>query len=222
MKLRVVLVFLIVLSFSVFLSFNLDYEKECEIVYEDSNIKQYSTSLELEESLVNNDLVSVLINLDYEKYEVIKRNESALSKSSVNDYNLSIRNNGKKYHYEKNKEYLKKKISREETKRNRNKAGNSVGELLRSPIPGIVVISIGMFVIMLMLNFHTEFTSDDFKYHFFFSWTSCYFCVILQVQEHQNNINNLKVEASAKNLNAISFYKKNGFEDFNVTLTTKI
>jgi ribosomal protein S18 acetylase RimI-like enzyme len=38
----------------------------------------------------------------------------------------------------------------------------------------------------------------------------------------QNNINNLKVEASAKNLNAISFYKRNGFEDFNVTLTTKI
>ena len=38
----------------------------------------------------------------------------------------------------------------------------------------------------------------------------------------QNNINNLKVEASAKNLNAISFYKKNGFEDFNVTLTTQI
>lgn len=107
MKLRVVLVFLIVLSFSVFLSFNLDYEKECEIVYEDSNIKQYSTSLELEELLVNNDLVSVLINLDYDKYEVIKRNESSLSKSSVNDYNLSIRNNGKKYHYEKNKEFLK-------------------------------------------------------------------------------------------------------------------
>ena len=38
----------------------------------------------------------------------------------------------------------------------------------------------------------------------------------------RNNINNLKVEASAKNLNAISFYKKNGFEDFNVTLTTQI
>lgn len=37
-----------------------------------------------------------------------------------------------------------------------------------------------------------------------------------------NNINNLKVEASAKNLNAINFYKRNGFEDFNVTLTTKI
>ena len=38
----------------------------------------------------------------------------------------------------------------------------------------------------------------------------------------RNNINNLKVEASAKNLNAINFYKRNGFEDFNVTLTTKI
>ena len=38
----------------------------------------------------------------------------------------------------------------------------------------------------------------------------------------RNNINNLKVEASAKNINAINFYKRNGFEDFNVTLTTKI
>lgn len=38
----------------------------------------------------------------------------------------------------------------------------------------------------------------------------------------RKNINNLKVEASAKNLNAINFYKRNGFEDFNVTLTTKI
>lgn len=35
----------------------------------------------------------------------------------------------------------------------------------------------------------------------------------------ENNIDNLKVEASAKNINAINFYKKNGFEDFNVTLT---
>lgn len=107
MKLRVVLVFLIVLNFSVFLSLNLDFEKDCEIVYEDSNIKQYSTSFELEESLADNDLVSVLINLDYDKYEVIKQNDNVLSKSSVNDYNLNIRDNGKKYHYEKNKEYLK-------------------------------------------------------------------------------------------------------------------
>ena len=37
-----------------------------------------------------------------------------------------------------------------------------------------------------------------------------------------NNIENLKVEASAKNLNAIKFYKQNGFEDFNVTLTMNI
>ena len=35
-------------------------------------------------------------------------------------------------------------------------------------------------------------------------------------------INNIKVEASAKNKNAISFYKKNGFEDFNITLTVNI
>lgn len=34
-----------------------------------------------------------------------------------------------------------------------------------------------------------------------------------------NGINNLIVTASAKNKNAISFYKKNGFEDFNLTLT---
>lgn len=37
-----------------------------------------------------------------------------------------------------------------------------------------------------------------------------------------NSINNLVVTASAKNVNAIEFYKKNGFDDFNITLTTKI
>jgi len=34
----------------------------------------------------------------------------------------------------------------------------------------------------------------------------------------KNKINNLKVEASIKNINAINFYRKNGFEDFNITL----
>ena len=38
----------------------------------------------------------------------------------------------------------------------------------------------------------------------------------------ENNINNLIVTASAKNINAINFYKKNGFEDFNLTLTMDI
>lgn len=38
----------------------------------------------------------------------------------------------------------------------------------------------------------------------------------------ENNIENLKVEASAKNINAINFYQKNGFENFNVTLTMNI
>lgn len=38
----------------------------------------------------------------------------------------------------------------------------------------------------------------------------------------ENNIENLKVEASAKNKNAINFYRKNGFEEFNITLTTNI
>ena len=33
------------------------------------------------------------------------------------------------------------------------------------------------------------------------------------------NINNLKVVASAKNLNAIEFYKKQGFKNFDITLT---
>ena len=37
-----------------------------------------------------------------------------------------------------------------------------------------------------------------------------------------NGINNLIVTASAKNVNAIEFYKRNGFDDFNITLTTKI
>lgn len=37
-----------------------------------------------------------------------------------------------------------------------------------------------------------------------------------------NNINNLKVIASAKNIKAIEFYKKNGFNDFDITLTTEI
>lgn len=38
----------------------------------------------------------------------------------------------------------------------------------------------------------------------------------------ESGIDNIKVEASAKNLNAINFYKKNGFEYFNVTLTMEI
>ena len=37
-----------------------------------------------------------------------------------------------------------------------------------------------------------------------------------------NGINNLIVTASAKNSNAIKFYRKNGFEDFNLTLTMNI
>ena len=38
----------------------------------------------------------------------------------------------------------------------------------------------------------------------------------------ENNIYNVKVETSAKNENAINFYKKNGFEEFNITLTMGI
>lgn len=37
-----------------------------------------------------------------------------------------------------------------------------------------------------------------------------------------NDIDNLMVTASAKNINAINFYKKNGFQDFNLTLTMNI
>lgn len=37
-----------------------------------------------------------------------------------------------------------------------------------------------------------------------------------------NNISNIKVVASYKNQNAIEFYHKNGFEEFDVTLTAKI
>lgn len=37
-----------------------------------------------------------------------------------------------------------------------------------------------------------------------------------------NNISNLKVVASSKNKNAIDFYRKNGFDDFNLTLTMNI
>ena len=37
-----------------------------------------------------------------------------------------------------------------------------------------------------------------------------------------NNINNLKVVASAKNIKAIEFYKNNGFNDFDITLTAEI
>jgi len=36
------------------------------------------------------------------------------------------------------------------------------------------------------------------------------------------NISNIKVVASYKNKNAIEFYHKNGFEEFDITLTTKI
>ena len=38
----------------------------------------------------------------------------------------------------------------------------------------------------------------------------------------ENEIYDLKVVASFKNKNAIEFYRKNGFEDFNLTLTMKI
>ena len=38
----------------------------------------------------------------------------------------------------------------------------------------------------------------------------------------ENNIFHLKVTASFKNTNAIEFYKKNGFEEFDLTLTTKV
>ena len=49
----------------------------------------------------------------------------------------------------------------------------------------------------------------------------------LLIQEFKNycrdkNIQNIKVTASAKNNNAIQFYIKNGFEDYNVTLKFKI
>ena len=36
------------------------------------------------------------------------------------------------------------------------------------------------------------------------------------------DISNIKVVASYKNKNAIEFYRKNGFEEFDITLTTKI
>ena len=37
-----------------------------------------------------------------------------------------------------------------------------------------------------------------------------------------NNISNIKVVASYKNKNAIEFYRKNGFEEFDLTLTVKL
>lgn len=38
----------------------------------------------------------------------------------------------------------------------------------------------------------------------------------------KKNMQNIKVTASAKNSRAIQFYKKNGFEDYNITLKYKI
>ena len=38
----------------------------------------------------------------------------------------------------------------------------------------------------------------------------------------ENNIYNIKVVASYRNKDAINFYHKNGFEEFNLTLTTNI
>lgn len=38
----------------------------------------------------------------------------------------------------------------------------------------------------------------------------------------ENKINELKVIASYQNTNAINFYKKNGFEEAEITLKTKI
>ena len=37
-----------------------------------------------------------------------------------------------------------------------------------------------------------------------------------------NKIYNIKVEASYKNQNAIKFYHKNGFSEFNITLTSNL
>ena len=37
-----------------------------------------------------------------------------------------------------------------------------------------------------------------------------------------NGIKDLIVTASAKNINAIEFYRRNGFENFNITLTMNI
>ena len=37
----------------------------------------------------------------------------------------------------------------------------------------------------------------------------------------ENNVQNIKVTASAKNNKAINFYMKNGFEDYNITLKYK-
>jgi len=38
----------------------------------------------------------------------------------------------------------------------------------------------------------------------------------------EKNIQNIRVTASSKNVNAIQFYIKNGFEDYNVTLRFKV
>ena len=38
----------------------------------------------------------------------------------------------------------------------------------------------------------------------------------------EKNIQNIKVTASSKNIKAIKFYMKNGFEDYNVTLKYKV
>ena len=48
--------------------------------------------------------------------------------------------------------------------------------------------------------------------------------LINQFKEYckSKDINNLKVVASAKNSNAIEFYRKQGFEDFDITLTMKM
>ena len=48
--------------------------------------------------------------------------------------------------------------------------------------------------------------------------------LINQFKEYckSNNINHLKVVASAKNTDAIEFYKKQGFSDFDVTLTMEV
>ena len=51
----------------------------------------------------------------------------------------------------------------------------------------------------LMFKERSKYQADDIKVH--------------------ENINNLKVVASAKNLNAIEFYKKQGFKNFDITLT---
>lgn len=67
------------------------------------------------------------------------------------------------------KEYNLKKQKKKNREIEKTKEDNRyIGKILFNPVLWNIIVTSFVFGIILVLNFHTEFASDDFKYHFFF------------------------------------------------------